>query len=105
MFHLIVEVLTAFVVLELWFEGSIFARPRAGLEAWAADANRAFRFVGELFTCRLCLGTWVCLFVSLPSPLEGEDWFLSWGAVRGGEYVLAQLLKRILHVHQNDIAN
>jgi hypothetical protein len=53
-------VLASHAVLTVWFEGSLFARPRAWLEA-----GRERSWLAELLGCRLCLGFHVSVLVAL----------------------------------------
>lgn len=50
--------------LDAWFEGSLFATARAYTEAWGYSDNRCVSLIGELFTCRFCLGYHVSFYIS-----------------------------------------
>ena len=51
--------------LDAWFEGSIFATFRAYAEVWAYSDNKALLLLGELLTCRFCLGYHVTFWLAL----------------------------------------
>jgi hypothetical protein len=77
--------------LDAWFEGSVFALPRAYTEAWKGSNNSVIRLSGELFTCRFCLGYHVAFIFSLICSFFVTDWliiFLIMFAARGMEYEL-----------------
>lgn len=66
------SILAAFIVavaskaaLDAWFEGSIFATFRAHAEAWAYSDNKLLLLLGELLTCRFCLGYHVTFWLAL----------------------------------------
>lgn len=92
---IILNALASFAILELWFNGSIFAGLHARLEVRVESAGPVVRFISELLTCRLCLGTWVCFATCLCFPPEGIPLLLSFAAVRGIEIFLALLAAKL----------
>lgn len=92
---LILNALASFALLEIWFNGSIFAGIRSKLEARVESPRFSVGFVAELLTCRLCLGTWVCFAVCLCFPLAGVHWLLGFAAVRGAEILMALLAAKL----------
>lgn len=51
--------------LDAWFDGSIFDTPRAYAEAWAYSDSTILLLLGELLTCRFCLGYHVTFWLTL----------------------------------------
>lgn len=54
-FWWIMLVLATDAVLVLWFRGSLFATPRAIVEAWASSSSWLKWWVGGFLSCSLCL--------------------------------------------------
>jgi hypothetical protein len=50
--------------LDAWFEGSLFATARAYTEAWKYSDSTSVSLIGELFTCRFCLGYHVAFYLA-----------------------------------------
>lgn len=83
-------------VLDAWFEGSVFALPRAYTEAWKASNSTVVRLAGELLTCRFCLGYHVSFIFSLVCLAYVSDWFIVFlimFAARGMEYELNRFME------------
>ncbi len=70
--------LASVAVLDAWHLGSLFAGLRARSEYWRDEGGwAATRLLGELLTCRFCLGYHVSFWLSiLTLPLVPTAWLL-----------------------------
>lgn len=83
--------------LDAWFEGSVFATARAYSEAWKESNSKILSLVGELLTCRFCLGYHMAFIFSITACLFLDNWLLLIlvaFAARGMEYEVERLLRR-----------
>lgn len=63
--YFLILVLAVDAVLVIWFRGSIFATPRAYLQAWSDSDNPVKWFIGELLTCPKCLPIHVTFWLAI----------------------------------------
>jgi hypothetical protein len=83
-------------VLDAWFEGSVFAIGRAYAEAWKSSDKKITSLLGELLSCRFCLGYHVSFLLSITCCAFISNWlliFLITFAARGMEYEINRLLE------------
>lgn len=95
MVEILISGMAAFAILQIWFFGSIFDYTRARCEVWEASDTVIRHTFGKLMTCRLCLGTWVCLATSLLLRPEGVNVLICWFAVRAQELFISAIYDRL----------
>ena len=62
--------------LDAFFEGSLFAMARAYTEAMKYSDRKTVSLIGDLFSCRFCLGYHVCFWLSVLCCINGISWLL-----------------------------
>lgn len=62
--------------LDAFFEGSLFAMARAYGEAMKYSDRKIVSIVGELLSCRFCLGYHVTFWLSVLCCISGISWLL-----------------------------
>lgn len=91
--------LAAVAVLDAWLDGSLFADGRARCEFWRDEGERkATRLLGELLTCRFCLGYHVTFWLAiLTLPLLPTAWLLPfiWLGGRAVERIVHRLTRDV----------
>lgn len=94
--YAIMAALASRAAMDAWFEGSIFATARAYSEAWRYSDTKMTSLLGELLTCRFCLGYHVTFWFSVLYCINGASWLLLLPVAltaRALEYQLYLLLK------------
>ena len=62
--------------LDAFFDGSVFATIRAYWEAMKYSDRKIVSIVGELLSCRFCLGYHVTFWLSVLCCINGISWLL-----------------------------
>jgi len=97
-FYALLVGLAAVAVLDAGLLGSLFAGWRARFEYWRDEGNwRATRLLGELLTCRFCLGYHVTFWLSiLTLPLVPTAWLFPFVWLGG------RTVERLIHKRLDD---
>lgn len=95
--------LASVAVLDAWLLGSLFAGQRARCEYWRDEGDwRATRLLGELLTCRFCLGYHVSFWLAiLTMPLVPTAW--PFPLVWLGGRAIERLAHRVLRGEETEV--
>ena len=93
----VVVALASKAALDAWFEGSVFATARAHTEVWKYSDRKGVALIGDLMTCRFCLGYHVCFWLSFLCCFRNYEFVLlvpTALAARAVEYHIDLALRR-----------
>lgn len=93
----VVVALASKAALDAWFEGSVFATARAHTEVWKYSDRKGVSLIGDLMTCRFCLGYHVCFWLSFLCCFRNYEFVLlvpTALAARAMEYHIELALRR-----------
>ena len=93
----VVVALASKAALDAWFEGTIFATARAHTEVWKYSDRKGIALIGDLMTCRFCLGYHVCFWLSFLCCFRNYEFVLlvpTALAARAMEYHIELALRR-----------
>ena len=93
----VVVALASKAALDAWFEGSVFATARAHTEVWKYSDRKGVALIGDLMTCRFCLGYHVCFWLSFLCCFRNYEFVLlvpTALAARAVEYHIELALRR-----------
>jgi hypothetical protein len=93
----VIVALASKAALDAWFEGTIFATARAHTEVWKYSDRKGVALIGDLMTCRFCLGYHVCFWLSFLCCFRNYEFVLlvpTALAARAMEYHIELALRR-----------